>query len=232
MATITESIAKYAKNMEALQQKLRTDKMALAANPYPTINITNNNALDDEFQEYFKNNYNQLTELRDSYFKLIMDQNKELNFNNTELTALNKQYKELSDSITTNYRKGSNSRYVVDELDNYYHIYVVIGISQLLVMSIIALVINGNLSKYFGFMFMTIAMILLTLYVSYYVFFAGPEKSKFDRYENRFLRNPEARGGANAGIAVGSGNVNTNTVDPELQKLVDDFLRNAETCPA
>lgn len=152
----------------------------LSAQAKQTENLAKYQAL----KAYFVKNYNENTKMRNYYFKEIDKLNIVLNEQSGEMRELATAYDSLTTQASTDYRRLKNEKYMLAEQDYYYHLYLVCGIAQLIVLIVLGLAWNETIPKLTGLMIMVITLFGLTIYIVYYVFFKSDERDPvtFDKF--------------------------------------------------
>jgi hypothetical protein len=152
----------------------------LTAQAKKTENLAKYQAL----QSYFKKNYNENTKMRDYYFKETDKLNIILNEQAAELTELAVLYDSLNTQASTDYRRLKEVKYKLAEQDYYYHLYVVSGLAQLIILAILALVWIKTIPFLTGGILLIVILSCLVAYIVYYIYFKYGERDlvTFDKY--------------------------------------------------
>jgi hypothetical protein len=160
---------------------LTTDQVTgLTAQAKKTENLAKYQAL----QAYFKMNYNENTKMRDYYFKETDKLNIILNEQEAELLELATAYNSLSTQASTDYRRLKDEKYKLAEQDYYYHLYIVSGLAQLIILAVLGLAWSGTLPFLTGAVVLVVILVCLMAYIVYYVYFKFGERDlvTFDKY--------------------------------------------------
>jgi hypothetical protein len=152
----------------------------LSAQAKQTENLAKYQAL----KAYFVKNYNENTKMRNYYFKEVDKLNVVLNEQASEMTELATAYDSLTTQASTDYRRLKTEKYMLAEQDYYYNLYLVCGIVQLVVLIVLGLAWNDTIPHMTGLMIMVLALLGLTVYIVYYVFFKSDERDPvtFDKF--------------------------------------------------
>ena len=152
----------------------------LTAQAKKTENLAKYQAL----QAYFKKNYNENTKMRGYYFKETYKLNVILNEQEAELLELATAYNSLSTQASTDYRRLKDEKYKLAEQDYYYHLYIVSGLAQLIILAVLGLAWSGTLPFLTGAVILVVILICLMSYIIYYVYFKFGERDlvTFDKY--------------------------------------------------
>ena len=123
------------------------------------------------FKSYFNENFNQNTKLLQQYRNNINTINEDLEAQSKKIEELSKQRKSLSTDTSTQIRNIKESKRALEQEQYYQHLYVVVGLIQLLNLLILGLMYNGIIPKMTGLLLTFIVVLGLTIYITYYVFF-------------------------------------------------------------
>jgi len=139
----------------------------------------------EAFKQYFDENFKQNTKILQQYRNNIDTVNKDLEEQGGKLKELSANRKSLSIANSTNIRKLKESKRELAKQQYYQHLYIVVGLSQLVNLLVLGLMVNGTIPKMTGLVMTFIVVLVLTIYVIYYIFFKEPSRDvvSFDKYK-------------------------------------------------
>lgn len=180
----------------------------------------------EAFKQYFDDNFKQNTKILTQYRNNIDSVNKELEEQGNKLKELSANRKSLSIANSTNIRKLKESKRELAKQEYYQHLYVVVGLSQLINLLVLGLMVNGTIPKMTGLVLTFIVVLALTIYVIYYIFFKEPNRDvvSFDKYKFEVDKEYTAKlPGCPADVSK-----KRKTQEKELQDKINNLLNNDE----
>lgn len=178
------------------------------------------------FKTYFDDNFKQNTKILQQYRNNIDTVNKDLEEQGSKLKELVSNRKSLSIGNSTNIRKLKDSKRELAKQEYYQHLYIVVGLSQLVNLLILGLMMNGNVPKMTGLVITFIIVLALTIYVIYYIFFKEPSRDvvSFDKYKFEIDKEYTAKlPGCPVDVSK-----KRKSQEKELQDKINNILQNDE----
>lgn len=180
----------------------------------------------EAFKQYFDDNFKQNTKILQQYRNNIDSVNKELEEQGNKLKELSANRKSLSIANSTNIRKLKESKRALAKQEYYQHLYIVVGLSQLINLLVLGLMVNGTIPKMTGLVLTFIVVLALTVYVIYYIFFKEPNRDvvSFDKYKFEVDKEYTAKlPGCPADVSK-----KRKTQEKQLQDKINNLLNNDE----
>lgn len=180
----------------------------------------------EAFKQYFDDNFKQNTKILQQYRNNIDSVNKELEEQGNKLKELSANRKSLSIANSTNIRKLKESKRELAKQEYYQHLYIVVGLSQLINLLVLGLMVNGTIPKMTGLVLTFIVVLALTVYVIYYIFFKEPNRDvvSFDKYKFEVDKEYTAKlPGCPADVSK-----KRKTQEKQLQDKINNLLNNDE----
>lgn len=170
------------------------DTAGMSGYDFNTVNVTNMSSGEkkveftkkiEAFKKYFDDNFKQNSKLLQQYHNNIDTINKDLEEQDTKLTELKKERNTLSTDNSTNVRKLKESKKELNKQQYYQHMYIIVGLSELINVLILGLMMNKTIPKMTGLIMTFIVVLALAIYVIYYVFFKEPVRDvvSFDKFK-------------------------------------------------
>lgn len=137
-----------------------------------TSAVLDANRLEQEkFLNQYQEQYNFITNLRQKYAAELEETNTVLSEQTIELSELETDKKKVATGATTEFRKLKNEKYDQAKQDYYYHLYLVCGLVQIIIVCVLAIASLGFISRGIALCVFLLGVIGLCTYVVYYIFF-------------------------------------------------------------
>lgn len=193
---VQAEIDNYIKEKSALFDKLKVSsepliettmdfKYVKPLNVASAATLTTNQSEQQKFLKTFQDQYNLITKLRAQYFKESDAVNAELASQSVDIMELETQKRELETKSTTEFRKLKEEKRSRAKQEYYYHLYMICGIVQLIVIIALYFVYNKTIPLATGLTVFAVGMVGLGIFIVYYVFLKENERDSvvFDRYK-------------------------------------------------
>lgn len=125
----------------------------------------------EAFKAYFDDNFKQNTKLLRQYRSNIDSINKDLEIQTDKLLELKNIRRIVSTDTTTNIRKLKESKRELERQKYYQHLYIIVGLTQIINLLILGLMYSKTIPKLTGLIITFISILILTLYIIYYIYF-------------------------------------------------------------
>jgi hypothetical protein len=199
----------------------------LAAQTASVLNT--NKATQEEFLRKYEEQYQFITGLRQKYTTDLAETNTILAEQTAELAELESEKKRLTTGSSTEFRRLKTEKYNQLKQEFYYHLYLICGIVQLVVLAIVILAKLGFVPRTTALVLFLISAIGLGLYIVYYLFFSSRARDiiVFDRF-----RFPVDGNGLSACPSSSESNKKTQQKNAELDAKIAGILTDtAGQCP-
>ena len=137
------------------------------------------------FKNYFDDNFKQNTKLLHQYRNNIDIVNKDLEDQEKKLDELRKQRTSLATDNSTNIRKLKESKRELNKQKYYQHLYIIVGLTQLINLLVLGLMVNNTIPKLTGLVITFVMVLTLTCYIINYIFFKELTRDvvSFDKFK-------------------------------------------------
>jgi hypothetical protein len=236
--TVQAEIDKYIKNQTDLFDAIKTtadpvvqpgkiEYTAPSAAQTSTV-LEANKLAQEKFLKQFQDQYDFITNLRQKYSLELEETNTLLAEQTCELAELENEKKQVATGATTEFRRLKTEKYNQAKQDYYYHLYLVCGLVQLVVVAVLVLSKLGFVPRSSALIIFLVGVVGLGAYVVYYIFFNSRARDImiFDRF-----RFPVDGNGLSACPSAADSKKSTDK-NAELDAKIDGILTDtAGQCP-
>ena len=151
-----------------------------------TMSVLNTNLSEQQdFIKKYQEQYEFITSLRQKYTVDLAETNTILAEQTGELAELEAEKKRLTTGASTEFRRLKNEKYNQAKQEFYYHLYLICGIVQLVILAIVGLAKLGYIPRATAMVLFLISAVGLGIYIVYYLFFSSRARDiiVFDRFK-------------------------------------------------
>lgn len=154
-----------------------------AADNISTLNT--NYAAQEAFLKQYQEQYEFITSLRQKYTTDLAETNTILAEQTSELAELEKTKKIQQTGASTEFRRLKTQKYNQAKQEFYYHLYLICGIIQFVILAVLILAKLGFIPRATGVILFLLTAIGLGIYITYYLFFSTRARDiiVFDRFK-------------------------------------------------
>lgn len=195
-----------------------------------TISVLNTNRLaQEEFLKDYQEQYEFITTLRQKYTIDLAETNTILAEQTSELADLESEKKRLTTGASTEFRRLKTEKYNQAKQEFYYHLYLICGIIQLVILAVVILAKLGFIPRATALVLFLMSAMGLGIYIVYYLFFSSRSRDiiVFDRF-----RFPVEGSGLSACPASGDNGKGKSAKNAELDAKIAGILTDTSgSCP-
>lgn len=194
-----------------------------------TAVLNTNKLAQSDFLSKYQEQYEFITSLRQKYTLELAETNTILAEQTSELAELEAEKKRQNTGSSTEFRRLKNEKYNQLKQEFYYHLYLICGIVQLIVLAMVILAKLELIPRGTALILFLIAVIGLGIYIVYYLFFSSRARDiiVFDRF-----RFPVDGNGLSACPSSSESNKAKNAKNAELDAKIAGILTDtAGQCP-
>lgn len=192
--TVQAEINKYIKNQTDLFDAIKKDADPVvqpgkieytAPSAAQTSAVLETNRLAQEkFLKQYQEQYDFITNLRQKYAVELEETNTLLSEQTSELAELETEKKRVATGATTEFRRLKTEKYNQAKQEYYYHLYLVCGLFQLVVVAILVISKLGFIPRATALVVFLLSVVGLGVYIVYYIFFNSRARDimVFDRF--------------------------------------------------
>jgi hypothetical protein len=150
-----------------------------------TISVLNTNRLaQEEFLKDYQAQYEVITSLRQKYTMDLAETNTILAEQTSELADLEAEKKRLTTGASTEFRRLKTEKYNQAKQEFYYHLYLICGIIQLVILAVVILAKLGFIPRTTALVIFLMSAVGLGIYIVYYLFFSSRARDiiVFDKF--------------------------------------------------
>ena len=154
-----------------------------AAENISTLNT--NRAAQETFIKQYQEQYEFITSLRQKYTTDLAETNTILAEQTSELAEYEQSKKILQTGASTEFRKLKTQKYNQAKQEFYYHLYLICGIIQFVILAVLIFAKLGFIPRATAVVLFLLVVIGLGLYIIYYLFFSSRARDiiVFDRFK-------------------------------------------------
>ena len=195
-----------------------------------TTSVLNTNRLaQEEFLKDYQTQYEFITSLRQKYTMDLAETNTILAEQTSELADLEAEKKRFTTGASTEFRRLKTEKYNQAKEEFYYHLYLICGIIQLVILAVVILAKLGFIPRATALVLFLMSAVGLGIYIVYYLFFSSRSRDiiVFDRF-----RFPVEGSGLSACPASGDNGKGKSDKNAELDAKIAGILTDtAGSCP-
>lgn len=146
--------------------------------------LETNKLAQEKFLKQYQNQYDFITNLRKKYAQELEETNTILAEQTKELSELENEKKLAATGATTEFRRLKTEKYNQAKQDYYYHLYLVCGLVQLVIVAVLVISKLGFIPRATALVLFLLCVVGLGIYVVYYIFFNSRARDimVFDRF--------------------------------------------------